>query len=107
MASITDCVSEGLKYPFNDVKKILSLGVLFTIINFIVFAILEKTINIFRIIALTDGKNLVFKFSQVHPEYLQLLQYSDYFRIAFADTVKSFSGTHSGTFAGILMTQSI
>lgn len=73
MASITDCVSEGLKYPFNDVKKILSLGVLFTIINFIVFAILEKTINIFRIIALTDGKNLAFKFSQVHPTDIYII----------------------------------
>ena len=65
MASITDCVSEGLKYPFNDIKKILCLGVLFTIINFIVFAILEKTINIVRIISLADGNNLISKISQV------------------------------------------
>ena len=49
MASITDCVKEGLKYPFNDIKKILSLGVLFTIINFLTLGILEKNINIVRI----------------------------------------------------------
>lgn len=42
MASITDYVKEGLKYPFNDIKKILSLGVLFTIINFLALAILKK-----------------------------------------------------------------
>lgn len=28
MASITDCVVEGLKYPFNDIKKLLGFGVL-------------------------------------------------------------------------------
>ena len=33
MASITDCVVEGLKYPFNDIKKLLGLGVLFALIS--------------------------------------------------------------------------
>nr|WP_295162781.1 DUF4013 domain-containing protein [uncultured Methanobrevibacter sp.] len=33
MASITDCVSEGLKYPFNDVKKLLVLGAIFALLN--------------------------------------------------------------------------
>ena len=28
MASITDCIVEGLKYPFNDIKKLLGFGVL-------------------------------------------------------------------------------
>lgn len=28
MVSITDCVVEGLKYPFNDIKKLLGFGVL-------------------------------------------------------------------------------
>jgi hypothetical protein len=65
MASITDCVSEGLKYPFNDVKKILGFGALFAIINIIIFAILEKTINIVRIFSLTDGNILAFKLSQI------------------------------------------
>ena len=27
MASITDVVKEGLKYPFNDGKKVLTLGI--------------------------------------------------------------------------------
>ncbi|WP_407422151.1 DUF4013 domain-containing protein [Methanobrevibacter sp.] len=65
MAGITDCVSEGLKYPFKDIKKILSLGILFTIINVIAFAILEKTINIVRIISHTDGNNIALKISQL------------------------------------------
>lgn len=65
MASITDCVSEGLKYPFNDVKKILSLGFLFAIINIIIFAILEKTIQIVRIISATKGNNLALKLSHI------------------------------------------
>ena len=54
MASITDCVVEGLKYPFNDIKKLLGLGVLFAIIDVlsivftmnmskVVMDVLEKT----------------------------------------------------------------
>ena len=31
MSSITDVVTEGLKYPFNDGKKVLTLGVIFLI----------------------------------------------------------------------------
>ena len=33
MASITDCVVEGLKYPFRDVKKLLGVGVLFALLS--------------------------------------------------------------------------
>ena len=65
MASITDCVGEGLKYPFNDIKKILSLGALFTIINFLLLASLERTINIVRIFSLTHGNTLTFRLSQI------------------------------------------
>ena len=39
MASMTDLVSEGLKYPFNDTKKLLSLGALFALLNIITFGI--------------------------------------------------------------------
>lgn len=35
MASITDCVSEGLKYPFNDVKKLLGFGAIFALLNLV------------------------------------------------------------------------
>lgn len=35
MVSITDCVSEGLKYPFNDVKKLLGFGAIFALLSFI------------------------------------------------------------------------
>ncbi|WP_458456846.1 DUF4013 domain-containing protein [Methanobrevibacter sp.] len=33
MASITDCVVEGLKYPFNDIKKFLGFGVLLALVG--------------------------------------------------------------------------
>lgn len=33
MASITDIVTEGLKYPFNDTKKLLTLGVAFLLVS--------------------------------------------------------------------------
>lgn len=67
MVSITDCVKEGLKYPFNDIKKILSLGVLFTIINFLTLGILEKNINIVRIFSSANGNTLALKSSQIPP----------------------------------------
>ena len=35
MASITDVVKEGLKYPFNDGKKVLTLGGLFLLTSLI------------------------------------------------------------------------
>lgn len=33
MASITDCVVEGLKYPFNDIKKLLGFGALLALVG--------------------------------------------------------------------------
>jgi hypothetical protein len=65
MASITDCISEGLRYPFNDLKKILSFGLLFAIINMIAFGILEKSIDVFRLFSAANGNTLAFKFSQI------------------------------------------
>lgn len=65
MASITDCVGEGLRYPFNDLKKILSFGLLFAIINMITFAILEKSVDVFRLLAVAKGGTLALRFSQV------------------------------------------
>ncbi|WP_297980048.1 DUF4013 domain-containing protein [uncultured Methanobrevibacter sp.] len=38
MGSITDTVTEGLKYPFNDGKKVLVFGLFFTILNIIFLA---------------------------------------------------------------------
>ncbi len=55
MASITDCVVEGLKYPFNDFKKLLSFGVLFTLINLISLAISTKFIDVARAYAKLDA----------------------------------------------------
>ena len=53
MASITDCVVEGLKYPFNDIKKLLGFGALFVIFDLISLAFSLKTIDITRTIAHT------------------------------------------------------
>lgn len=65
MASMTDLVSEGLKYPFNDVKKLLSFGVLFALLNVISFGITEKSVDIVRVIGKTPGNTFVMKFSQI------------------------------------------
>ena len=48
MASITDCVVEGLKYPFNDIKKLLGLGALFAAISAISVFMSVKSFEIFR-----------------------------------------------------------
>ena len=48
MASITDCVVEGLKYPFNDIKKLLGLGGLFAVISAVSVFISVKSVDIFR-----------------------------------------------------------
>ena len=48
MASITDCVVEGLKYPFNDLKKLLGFGVLFALISALSTFISVKSFDIFR-----------------------------------------------------------
>ena len=48
MASITDWVSEGLKYPFNDIKKLLGCGVLFALISALSVFMSMKSFEIFR-----------------------------------------------------------
>ena len=48
MASITDCVVEGLKYPFNDIKKLLGFGGLFALISALSVFISEKSLDVFR-----------------------------------------------------------
>ena len=49
MASITDCVSEGLKYPFTDPKKLLSFGAIFAVLNVISLFISTKSMDITRV----------------------------------------------------------
>lgn len=49
MASITDCVVEGLKYPFKDIKKLLGLGGLFALISAISVFISFKSLDVFRL----------------------------------------------------------
>ena len=48
MASITDCVVEGLKYPFNDIKRLLGFGVLFALLNGISVFASFKSLDVFR-----------------------------------------------------------
>ena len=55
MASMTDLVSEGLKYPFNDIKKLLSFGVLFTLLSTISFLIGVKFIDLIRVVENSPG----------------------------------------------------
>ena len=50
MASITDCVAEGLKYPFNDIKRLLGFGALFAILDLASLAFSLKAIDITRTI---------------------------------------------------------
>ena len=59
MASITDCVVEGLKYPFNDIKKLLGFGILFVIFDLISMAFTIKTVDVTRAIIQTLEKTNV------------------------------------------------
>ncbi|WP_405306551.1 DUF4013 domain-containing protein [Methanobrevibacter sp.] len=56
MASITDCVVEGLKYPFNDIKKLLGFGILFVICDLVSMVFTLKTVDITRMIMDTVEK---------------------------------------------------
>ena len=49
MASITDCVVEGLKYPFNDIKKLLGLGGIFALMSVLSLGLSIKSLDIFRL----------------------------------------------------------
>ncbi len=58
MASITDHVVEGLKYPFNDIKKLLGCGVLFALMSAISVFISAKSLDIFRFtVHITENTN--------------------------------------------------
>ena len=59
MASITDCVVEGLKYHFNDIKKLLGFGILFVIFDLITMAFTIKTVDVTRMIIHTLEKTNV------------------------------------------------
>lgn len=58
MASITDCVVEGLKYPFTNIKKLLGIGVLFALVSALSTVIGIKSFDIFRMsIHLVENTN--------------------------------------------------
>ncbi|MBE6508762.1 MAG: DUF4013 domain-containing protein [Methanobrevibacter sp.] len=69
MASITDCVVEGLKYPFNDLKKLLGFGALFALMSVLSTYIGLKSFDIFRdmvhIAEMTNGTVSKIPFSQL------------------------------------------
>ena len=77
MASITDCVVEGLKYPFNDIKKLLGAGVLFAIISVLSTFIGFKSVHIFRmsvnLVENTNGTISQIPFSQLPAGDIYLL----------------------------------
>ena len=51
MASITDVVKEGLKYPFNDGKKVLILGIIFLVSSLVSMAMEFLDFDNMRILA--------------------------------------------------------
>lgn len=51
MASITDVVKEGLKYPFNDSKKVLTLGIIFLVSSLVSLAMEFLVFDNMRILA--------------------------------------------------------
>ena len=51
MASITDVVKEGLKYPFNDGKKVLTLGIIFLVSSLVSLAMEFLVFDNMRILA--------------------------------------------------------
>ena len=51
MGSITDVVKEGLKYPLNDWKKVLTLGVIFLVSSLVSFAMEYLVFDNIRIIS--------------------------------------------------------
>ena len=69
MASITDCVVEGLKYPFNDLKKLLGLGGLFALMSVLSLGFSLKSFDVFRasvdVIEKTNSHFSALQFSQL------------------------------------------
>lgn len=70
MASITDCVVDGLKYPFNDIKKLLGFGIIISILNvvslFLSFKLLDSYRITLRILENSNGNAMPINFSQLH-----------------------------------------
>ena len=69
MASITDCVVEGLKYPFNDIKKLLGFGALLALMSVLSTYIGFKSFDIYRdmihMAEMTNGTVSNIPFSQL------------------------------------------
>ena len=68
MASLTDHVVEGLKYPFNDIKKLLGFGGLFAVISVISVFMSVKSFDIFKGVIHTSETNGI----PIHLSFSQL-----------------------------------
>ena len=75
MASIIDNITEGLKYPFKDIKKLLILGALFSLLSIVSFGISEYLLKIFRIIAKAPGNSFAFKLSQIPANNIYIITF--------------------------------
>ena len=75
MVSITDNIVEGLKYPFNDVKKLLIIGALFAFINILSFGITEYFLKIFRVIAKSPADSFALKLSQIPANNIYIISF--------------------------------
>ncbi len=74
MASITDVVKEGLKYPFNDGKKVLTLGIIFLVSSLVSFAMEFLVFDNMRILAnMTPVDTAQAAFSAIPPSSMALI----------------------------------
>lgn len=73
MASITDHIVEGLKYPFNDVKRLLCFGVLFAFLNIMYLVNSVISVNNFKIIANSPAEAFTLKVAQLPANDMYLL----------------------------------
>ena len=79
MASITDHVVEGLKYPLNDVKKVLIYGVLFAVLNLTYITRGIESLYIIKAFSRASGNSVWAKLSQI-PQ-------TDVFTMAFLSII--------------------
>ncbi|MBE6500423.1 MAG: DUF4013 domain-containing protein [Methanobrevibacter thaueri] len=81
MASITDYVGEGLKYPLSDFKKLLSFGALFAIINIISVAISQISQNSINNIKIESANSFSDAISQITNQTMTQMSSTDIFMI--------------------------
>ena len=74
MASVTDMVKEGLKYPFNDWKKVLTLGALLLVSSLISFFLQYKVYDSMVVVDdLAPFDSISTAFSAIPPSNMALI----------------------------------